>query len=46
MADELDMISTMHEVFDIEANYENGHNICEYLQCARNWLRNFTQNHL
>lgn len=46
MADEFDMISIMHGVFDIEANYENGHNICEYLPCARKRFRNFTWNRL
>lgn len=45
MADAFDMVSIIHEVFDIEANYENGHNICECLPCARKQLRNLTQNH-
>ena len=42
MADKFDLISVVHEVFHIEANYKNVHNICEYLLCARNQLRNFT----
>lgn len=42
MADALDMVSGFH----IESNDTKGYNIWEYLLCARNHLRNLTQNRL